>query len=92
MPFGGHETAATEAIASPRRIDEIAVAVDAKQLEGGEGGPGLARLPMPNGSHADAEQAGGLLTIKPREHPGITELLGRNFYIIRNTAGKVVFF
>jgi len=78
MPLRRHQTAPTQLVAGPGRIDQVAVPVHPQELESGIARPSLARLPMPYGSNADMQQFSGLIPIQTGEHPSIPKLLWSN--------------
>ena len=73
--LGRHEVAATEAEGRPRRVDDLAVAVDAQKLEGGERRSSLSGFPVADRSEGHAQEVGSLLAIKARKNARVTKLL-----------------
>ena len=78
MPLRRDQAATDQTIAGPRGVDQIAMPVDAQELEGGVTRARTASLPMADGAKADAEEVRRVLAIEAGEDASIPELLRRD--------------
>lgn len=72
------ELAPADLVAGPCGVGNVAMTVDAQELEGGVTDTHPARFPMADGSKTDAQEFGCVITAESRENPLITELPSLN--------------
>ena len=82
----GHQNAPNEPVAVPRRVDELALPENPKQLEGRIGRRCVAGLPMPDSAQAHTQQIGCAFPRQPCRLPFPGELIGRDRAAPRATA------
>lgn len=74
MPLRRPELAPADLVASPRGIGDVAMPIDAQQLESRIADTDPARFPMADCPEADAQEFRGILSAESGVDPLVTEL------------------